>query len=90
MGYYLNRSSSAEKNLFEFLQEDLEKYTNRLSELYETNISFIDSYAEFMKWKLEVTDFTRISHNVRFSYLNPCLFSGLFDTNNFYFILVLN
>merc|ERR1712100_111002 len=33
-GFYLAKGSK-EKNLFEYLQEDLEKYTNYLSELYE-------------------------------------------------------
>lgn len=35
-GYYLKGSS--EKALFEYLQEDLEKHTNKLSELYERNL----------------------------------------------------
>ena len=30
MGYYLDKSKSAEKNLFEYLQEKLEKNTNTL------------------------------------------------------------
>lgn len=30
MGYYLDKSKQAEKNLFEYLQEDLEKHTNHL------------------------------------------------------------
>jgi len=63
IGYYLNRSKSSERNLFEFLQEDLEKYTNRLSELYEHSASSIEDYQSFMDWKVAVTDFTRTCSN---------------------------
>lgn len=41
MGYYLDKSKGAEKNLFEYLQEDLEKHTNHLSELYEMNLDSV-------------------------------------------------
>lgn len=67
MGYYLNKSNSKDKALFEFLQEDLEKYTNRLSELYETN-ALTYEYQEFLNWKANVTDFTRMCYNVLFHY----------------------
>jgi len=49
MGYYLDKSKQAEKNLFEYLQEDLEKHTNHLSELYEQNVETIEDYHKFMK-----------------------------------------
>lgn len=61
MGYYLDKSKQAEKNLFEYLQEDLEKHTNHLSELYEQNIETIADYHAFMKWKEEVTNYTRVT-----------------------------
>jgi len=63
IGYYLNQAKSPERNLFEFVQEDLEKYTNRLSELYEHTSISIEDYQAFMDWKLAVTDFTRICDN---------------------------
>jgi len=59
-GFYL-RDKPAEKQLFEFLQEDLEKHTNRLSEVYETPIERIEDYAAFMKWKEEVANYTRVT-----------------------------
>jgi len=61
MGYYLDKSKVAEKNLFEYLQEELEKHTNHLSELYEQNIEAIEDYQKFMKWKEEVTNYTRVT-----------------------------
>lgn len=30
MGFYLDKTKQTEKNLFEYLQEDLEKHTNHL------------------------------------------------------------
>jgi len=61
MGYYLDKSKPAEKNLFEYLQEDLEKHTNHLSELYEQTLESITDYHAFMKWKEEVTNYTRVT-----------------------------
>jgi len=61
MGYYLDKTKPAEKNLFEYLQEDLEKHTNHLSELYELNLDSIKDYHHFMKWKEDVTNYTRIT-----------------------------
>lgn len=61
MGYYLDRTKVAEKNLFEYLQEDLEKHTNYLSELYEKDLNSITDYQHFMKWKEEVTNYTRVT-----------------------------
>jgi ariadne-1 len=59
-GYYLDKKSQ-EKNLFEYLQEDLEKHTNFLSTLYETPIDKMNEYQEFMKWKEQVSNYTRIT-----------------------------
>lgn len=59
-GYYLDKRSQ-ERNLFEYLQEDLEKHTNYLSTLYETPIDKIEDYQAFIKWKEQVTNYTRIT-----------------------------
>jgi len=61
MGYYLDKTKQVEKNLFEYLQEDLEKHTNRLSELYEQDLNTLKDYQAFMKWKEEVTNYTRVT-----------------------------
>lgn len=37
MGYYLDKTKTAEKNLFEYLQEDLEKHTNHLRFFFSLN-----------------------------------------------------
>lgn len=59
-GYYLDKKSQ-ERNLYEYLQEDLEKHTNYLSTLYETPVDKITDYQEFIKWKEQVTNYTRIT-----------------------------
>jgi len=60
-GYYLDKKNTTERNLFEFLQENLEKNTNHLSELYEKPIEKITDYHQFIKWKEEVTNYTRVT-----------------------------
>jgi ariadne-1 len=61
-GYYLDqdKSRASEKNLYVYLQEDLEKHTNYLSELYERPTEKIGDYQAFVKWKEEVTNYTRV------------------------------
>jgi ariadne-1 len=58
-GYFLSSKQGAERNLFEYLQEDVEKHTNELSEQYE--IRDIADYAAFIAWKERVTNLTRVS-----------------------------
>lgn len=59
-GFFL-KDRPQEKQLYEFLQEDLEKHTNRLSEVYETPVERIEDYAAFIKWKEEVANYTRVT-----------------------------
>ncbi|EGG21134.1 ariadne-like ubiquitin ligase [Cavenderia fasciculata] len=59
-GYYLDKKSQ-ERNLFEYLQEDLEKHTNQLSTYYELSIDKLEDYQAFIKWKEQVTNYTRIT-----------------------------
>eukprot|EP01089_Gocevia_fonbrunei_P016035 TRINITY_DN4881_c0_g2_i1.p1 TRINITY_DN4881_c0_g2~~TRINITY_DN4881_c0_g2_i1.p1 ORF type:complete len:511 (-),score=87.18 TRINITY_DN4881_c0_g2_i1:29-1561(-) len=59
-GFYLQDDRKTEKNLYEYLQEDLEKHTNYLSELYERPIEKITDYQAFIKWKEDVTNYTRV------------------------------
>ncbi len=67
-GFYLSLDTSraTEKNLFEYLQEDLEKHTNFLSELYERTMEKIPEYQSFIEWKEEVTNYTRVCDKVCF------------------------
>eukprot|EP01099_Mayorella_cantabrigiensis_P001949 TRINITY_DN1840_c0_g1_i1.p1 TRINITY_DN1840_c0_g1~~TRINITY_DN1840_c0_g1_i1.p1 ORF type:complete len:479 (+),score=84.70 TRINITY_DN1840_c0_g1_i1:82-1518(+) len=58
-GYYLDASAVAAKNLFDYLQQDLESHTNHLSELYEEGK--ISDYHSFMAWREDVINFTRVS-----------------------------
>jgi hypothetical protein len=51
----------AEKNLFEDLQENLEKHTNYLRELYEMKLSKLSGYQQFYEWKEKVTNYTRVT-----------------------------
>ncbi len=59
-GYYLAKGSQ-EKNLFDLLQEDLEKYANELSTQYEVQPEAIKDYAGFVKWKEDMTNYTRVT-----------------------------
>jgi ariadne-1 len=70
MGYYLDKTKIAEKNLFEYLQEDLEKHTNHLSELYEQSLDNIKDYHKFMEWKENVTNYTRVTKKFLENFLN--------------------
>lgn len=70
MGYYLDKTKEAEKNLFEYLQEELEKHTNQLSTLYEESLDKIADYHQFMKWKEDVTNYTRVTKKFLQNYLN--------------------
>jgi len=60
-GFYLDKTKTSEKNLFEFLQEDLEKHTDFLSSLYEKNIDTLQDYEAFIKWKENVANYTRVT-----------------------------
>jgi ariadne-1 len=60
-GYYLDRKRVAERNLFEYLQENLEKHTNDLSELYERPAADIPDYIAFNQWKENVTNYARVT-----------------------------
>ena len=59
-GFYLPKGTK-EKNHFEYLQEDLEKYTNALSEAYELPPEKVPEYQDFIKWKQEVSNYTRVT-----------------------------
>jgi len=60
-GFYINKKNTKELNLFQYLQEDLEKHTDKLSQLYELPLAKIPDYHEFMKWKESVTNYTRVT-----------------------------
>jgi len=49
----------AEKNLFEYLQDDLERHTDYLSELLELNIEEAGKN-NFLSWKENVTNYTKV------------------------------
>mmetsp|Transcript_2590 Transcript_2590/g.2897 ORF Transcript_2590/g.2897 Transcript_2590/m.2897 type:complete len:512 (+) Transcript_2590:112-1647(+) len=72
-GFYIAQDDSKtdEKNLFEYLQEDLEKHTNMLSELYERELGKIADYQAFIKWKENVTNYTRVTSKVRQTSQSP-------------------
>eukprot|EP01087_Luapelamoeba_hula_P020848 TRINITY_DN717_c0_g1_i1.p1 TRINITY_DN717_c0_g1~~TRINITY_DN717_c0_g1_i1.p1 ORF type:complete len:534 (-),score=92.35 TRINITY_DN717_c0_g1_i1:159-1760(-) len=61
-GFYLSTDKTRipEKNLFEYLQEDLEKHTNYLSELFERPTEKLPDYQSFIEWKEAVTNYTRV------------------------------
>jgi len=63
-GFYISRKSTP-KELFEFSQEELEKHTNHLSELYEKPFDAIQGYQAFMDWKNETMRYTGLVANFR-------------------------
>jgi len=54
------RIRTSEKNLFEYLQNDLEHHTDGLSALYERDLAEITDYQAFVKWKEQVANYTRV------------------------------
>jgi len=56
-GYYIERESSR-LALFQFSQENLEKYTEHLEELYQMRVTLIK---DFYKWKEDVINCTRMT-----------------------------
>lgn len=57
-GYYLTEEGP-ERNLFLYLQEDLEKHTNALSTLYER--CDLRDYSAFYAWKEQVANYTNVT-----------------------------
>lgn len=58
---YFLKTGTPEKNLLEFLQEDLEKYTDALSKQYERKIEDIQDLAAFSEWKGNVVNLIRVT-----------------------------
>lgn len=83
-GFYLSldKGRVAEKNLYEYLQEDLEKHTNFLSELYERPTEKIIDYQSFMHWKEEVTNYTRVCEKFLHHFIEGVA-SGLTSTEKY-------
>jgi len=77
-GFYLDKSKKAEKSLYEYLQEDLEKHTNHLSELYETTT--VNEYSQFTKWKEQVANYSRVTQGFLKKFVDGVL-SGLTDSS---------
>jgi len=61
-GYYLSsrRVRSEEKKLFEYLQQNLEQHTDKLSGLYEMNLES-DDLQVFTRWREDIVNKTRVS-----------------------------
>ena len=85
-GYYCGTdkkdAAGAEKNLFEYLQEDLEKHTNYLSELYERPVEKITGYEAFIKWKEEVANYTRVCNKFLINFVSGVA-GGLTNQDNY-------
>jgi len=63
-----NPQKSPEQNLFEYLQEDLERYTNHMSELYE--LTKVTTYDEFIKWKESFEQYGKLTKKYLDNFLN--------------------
>lgn len=77
-GYYLNKKGVKELQLFQYLQEDLEKHTDKLSQLYETTLAKVGDYHDFIKWKEQVTNYTRVTAGFLRKFMEGVL-NGLTD-----------
>jgi len=60
-GFYLAETTGRERELFEYLQEDVEKHTDQLSGAYELELDQLPDYQAFIDWKEKVTNLTRVS-----------------------------
>lgn len=58
---YCLKTGTAEKNLLEYLQEQLEKYTDALSKQYERRTDDIPNVDEFNSWKAGVINLIRVT-----------------------------
>jgi ariadne-1 len=56
-GFYLGKNAP-QRLLFEYLQEDLEKYCNHLHGLYEKPL---ESITDFPRWKEEIANCIRVT-----------------------------
>jgi len=56
-GYFIKRDSP-QLALFQYSQENLEKYTNHLTEIFEMRVGAIK---DFFKWKEDVINYTRMT-----------------------------
>ena len=61
VGWFNLREDEKERELFMYLQEDLERNTDHLSGLYEKDVDTIEDYENFIIWKEEVSNFTRVN-----------------------------
>jgi len=62
-GFYLRnrRVRSEEKKLFEYLQQNLESHTDKLSGLYEKAVDENTDLGIFTKWREDIVNLTRVS-----------------------------
>jgi len=49
------------KNLFEYLQEDLERCTDTLSALYERDLEVVENDFDYENWKEQIINYTRVT-----------------------------
>jgi len=60
-GFFLDKHKIAEKNLFEYLQQDLERCTDTLSALYERDLEHLTNLFDYDNWKEQITNYTRVT-----------------------------
>lgn len=64
-GYFLKKQgekSAKEYSLFEHLQEQVEKFCDALSGLYEKPEETLADYDQFVTWRQDVINMTRVAH----------------------------
>lgn len=68
----------AEKNLFEYLQSDLERHTDHLSELLESNIEEA-GHNNFYEWKEAVTNYTKVCETFLLNFIEGAVKNSLIN-----------
>ena len=73
----MKKEESKEQDLYEYLQEDLEKHTEYLSSLYEKDMDEIISIEDFFIWKEEMANYTRVTASFLDKFIEGVVFGLL-------------
>uniref|UniRef100_A0A6B2L1I9 RBR-type E3 ubiquitin transferase n=1 Tax=Arcella intermedia TaxID=1963864 RepID=A0A6B2L1I9_9EUKA len=90
------RITTSEKELFLYLQTELEHHTDKLSEMYEKEVDTLKSldYSSFVQWKTNVSNYTRICQKFLQNFIEGVIFKtlthpegyGMSDDERFYLV----
>ena len=61
-GFNINKDDDINRGLFEYAQQDLERYNNKLSDLFENDIELIYDDHAFFRWRSDIIKLTELTH----------------------------